>query len=74
MWSTFGPTDNLWFGGFDDRGPVGECNTALDRDGSPAFPCAWGWETGEAWAYANWYSVAMGLLEPEEGGEQAARS
>jgi hypothetical protein len=69
VWDRFG-TESLWMGGFDDARGVGECNT-LARDGSPAFPCPWGWTSGEVWTYANWGATPSGsVVEPEEGGEQ----
>jgi hypothetical protein len=66
IWGRFGG-ETLWMGGYDDARGVGECNTG-GRDGSPAFPCAWAWESGEPWTYATWGSSAV--VEPEESTEQ----
>jgi hypothetical protein len=63
VWSRFGG-EGLWIGAYDDRGTIAECNSR--GIGGAVFPCAFGWESGEAWTFSRWFSSAA-VAEPEEG-------
>lgn len=69
VWTAFpsSGTEYRWIGSYDHRGAVPECNT-LGAHGSVAFPCAWGWESGETWTFATW-GVSSTVTEPQDGGD-----
>ena len=64
LWSMLG-NENIWIGAFDDARGVSECN-ARSAHGSVAWPCAWGWTSGEPWTYANWATTPTYGAEPNE--------